>query len=200
MSRPIYLDDPFDQFQNWYQKAKDALNHDSVKVNAVSLATADREGRPSSRMVYYRGQDPDGFLIYTNYGSRKGQELLENPFAAILFHWDWMTRQVRIEGKVHQVSYETSNRYWQSRPRESQLSALASEQSREITGYGELKKKVEALREEYEGKEVPCPEFWGGFCVVPDRMEFWQAGEYRLHRRVSYQKTSLGWDRVQLAP
>ncbi len=166
----------------------------------MTLATATKEGKPSARLVFYKGITNKGFLFYTNYESRKGRELLENPMAALVFYWPSLHYQVRIEGNIEKVSQEESNRYFQTRSRESQLGAWASNQSEIIAGREVLEERIARLQHKYEGKEIPCPPFWGGFCLVPETFEFWIGRTNRLEDRFCYVRGSNDWEIVRLSP
>jgi pyridoxamine 5'-phosphate oxidase len=186
--------DPLRQFHRWFEEARAA----GVAVpEAMALATATADGQPSARMVLLKGADERGFGFHTNYESRKGVELAENPRAALLFHW--RGRQVRIEGAVERSTRDESEAYFRTRPLASRLAAWASAQSRPLTGRDELDRLyTEAVAE--HGEEVPLPPHWGGFRVVPDAYEFWEHGDDRLHDRVRYERDGDGWSRVRLAP
>lgn len=190
-------DNPLRQFEQWYAEAVAT----GMKLpDAMALATATRKGGPSVRMVLLRGLTNGGFAFFTNYESRKGTELAQNPRAALLFHWPVLERQVRIEGSIRKLIRRESNEYFQSRPRESRLAAWASAQSRIIPDRATLEAEFERARIRFEGKEIPCPPFWGGFRVIPTEIEFWQAREHRLHDRRCYLKQRRGWKMVLLAP
>lgn len=190
--------EPFAQFQNWFTEA---LNSQLLEPNAMTLATATKTGQPSARTVLLKEMDAQGFVFYTNYESQKGQELADNPQAALLFTWLELERQVRIEGTVEKVSAATSEAYFQSRPTGSQIGAWASPQSRVIEGRDILEQKVKTLQEQYKDATVlPLPPFWGGYRLLPQRIEFWQGRESRLHDRIRYTKTADGWVKERLAP
>ncbi len=189
--------DPIEQFRRWFDAALDAGLHEP---NAMTVATATRDGSPSARVVLLKGFDGRGFVFYTNYEGRKGRELEENPRAALLFYWGELERQVRIEGTVSRVSEEESDAYYASRPRGSRLGAWASEQSRTVEGRGVLEGRIGDLEEEYEGREVPRPPFWGGYRVWPEVVEFWQGRENRLHDRIVYRRQGGGWEIERLQP
>lgn len=189
---------PFAQFQRWFQAAQDA---GLSLPNAMTLATATREGRPSARFVLLKGFDEQGFVFFTNYESHKGRELTENPYAALVFYWDPLHRQVRISGSVTRISREESDRYFHSRPTGSQLSAAASRQSRVIPDRQALEKAYRELETRCEGTAIPLPPYWGGYRVAPDTIEFWQGRENRLHDRLLYMRRSDGtWQIERLSP
>ena len=190
--------DPLLQFRRWFAEAEAADRHEA---NAMAVATATPDGRPSVRIVLLKGFDARGFVFFTGYGSRKGTELAANPHAALLFHWPSLGRQVRIEGPVVRVDREETIAYARSRPRGSQLSALASPQSQVVRAREELEARVAELREGLAGEpELPVDEAWGGFRVAPEAFEFWQHREDRLHDRLLYTRSGAGWQRVRLAP
>ena len=189
--------DPFRQFEAWFEHA-----HAAVRApEAAAVATADAAGRPSVRMVLVKQAGPAGFVFFTNYESRKAQELAANPRAALLFHWDELGRQVRLEGPIERVSAQDTESYVRSRPRASQLSALASPQSRAIDSRETLERSVAELAARYEGQELPLPGWWGGFRLIPEAFEFWQNRDDRLHDRLRYTRDAGGgWRRDRLAP
>ena len=186
-----------EQFREWFKEARRAQ---VIEPNAMTLSTADAEGRPSGRIVLLKDLTEKGFSFYTNYNSRKGKELEENPYAAITFFWPELERQVRIEGKLAKTAPETSDTYFASRPRGSQIGAWASPQSQEIPDRGILETRERDYLEQFEGKDIPRPEHWGGYELVPDRIEFWQGRKSRLHDRIIYLKEGNGWTRKRLAP
>lgn len=188
--------DPIALFERWFELAKASEPNDP---NAMALATATAEGKPSVRMVLMKKADAKGFTFYTNDGSQKGQELTANPRAALLFHWKSQRRQVRVEGRVEPVSAADSDEYFHSRSRRSQIGAVASQQSRPLASRAELENAAADADAKYPG-EVPRPEYWRGFLVVPERVEFWQDGPDRLHDRVVFVKNADGWARVRLYP
>jgi pyridoxamine 5'-phosphate oxidase len=191
------VDDPLSLFQSWLEEARAALGYDA---DAVAVATATPDGAPSARMVLLKGVDERGLVFFTNYSSRKGDELERNPRAALLFHWQPLGRQVRVEGRVSKVDRAEGEAYARSRPRESQLSALASPQSEVVPDREWLERRVAELAREYEGRELPVGEHWGGFRVEPEAWEFWQHDEHRLHDRERYRRTADGWRVDRLAP
>ena len=190
--------DPFRQFEEWFRRA---LEEQPGEPNAMTLATSTREGRPSARMVLLRGFDERGFVFYTNYDSRKGRELDENPRAALVFYWGVLQRQVCITGRVTKTPEEESRAYFETRPVGHRLSAWASQQSRIIRGRAELEQRMRAFEEQYRNGDVPLPPYWGGFRVVPDSIEFWQGRPDRLHDRLRYTSTEDGgWTIERLSP
>ncbi len=190
--------DPFKQFSKWFQQALEAQ---LLLPDAMTLATATREGKPSARIVLLRGFDERGFVFYTNYESQKGRELAENPYAALVFYWAELERQVRITGQVQKVTREESENYFRSRPLESRLSAWASRQSRVIPSREVLESKVEQLRAEFPNGNIPLPPDWGGFRLVPQTIEFWQGRPNRLHDRFRYtRQPDNSWLIERLAP
>jgi pyridoxamine 5'-phosphate oxidase len=190
--------DPLRQFAAWFADVEAAGVREP---NAMVVASASAEGVPSARMVLLKGYDERGFVFYTNYSSRKGLELTDNPRAALLFYWDAVGRQVRIEGPVERTSKEETAAYVRSRPRGSQLSALASPQSLTVASREDLEALVAELAGRCEGSELPLPEAWGGFRVLPRRFEFWQHREDRLHDRLLYTPGDAGgWRLDRLAP
>ena len=189
--------DPFVQFGIWYEKR---MTDTSVYPDAVSLSTSTSGGHVSSRIVLLKEFSESGFVFYTNYNSRKGQQLTENPFAAMLFYWPESGRQVRIEGRVTKVSPEESDTYFASRPRESRLGAWASEQSTVITDRDFLESRIDDFARQFHNKQVPRPSHWGGFRLVPLMFEFWQEGEFRLHDRFRYSGKRKAWQISRLSP
>ena len=194
--------DPFEQFARWFQDALDALG---AEANAMALATASAAGLPSARMVLLKGFDQQGFAFYTNYESEKGRNLLENPHAALLFYWGKLSRQVRVVGAVSRLTAEESAAYFHSRPRGSQIGAVASAQSRVIPHREALEARVQELERRYAAEEgesqVPLPDYWGGFRLRPASFEFWQGRLNRLHDRLRYRPTDDGaWVIERLAP
>lgn len=182
-------DDPYVLFDEWYAQAEASEPNDP---NALCLATADAQGRPSARMMLMKGVDARGFTFYTNFESRKGEQMLENPAAAICFYWKSLGRQVRAEGPVTPVSAEEADVYFASRPRASRIGAWASRQSRPLPGRATFENRIAQYEKEFEGREVPRPPYWSGWLLAPQRIEFWQAQEFRLHHRIVYSRESAG--------
>lgn len=189
--------DPFRQFAAWYRFAKCARVY---MENATAVATSSPDGRPSVRMMLMKGHDARGFTFFTNYESRKGHELDANPRASFVLHWVDLHRQVRAEGCVEKLTAAESDAYFQTRPRGSRIGAWASKQSSVISDRDLLEKKCGELEKKYEGQPVPLPPFWGGFRIVPDRIEFWQGRAYRLHDRLCYVRQGDGWRVERLSP
>jgi pyridoxamine 5'-phosphate oxidase len=189
--------DPFAQFGVWFREAQ--TTPEIVEPNGMTVATVDADGRPSARIVLLRGWDERGFVFYTNYGSRKGAAVAADPRAALLFWWGILQRQVRIEGAVTIVSAAESDGYFASRPRGHRLSAWASRQSFPVASAAELEDAMAEADARFPD-EVPRPPFWGGYRVVPDRIEFWHGRPNRLHDRIVYERNAEGWEIVRLSP
>ena len=191
------LYDPIDQFQKWFQFAR---KNSEQLPESMALATSDKQGRPSVRFVMFREIDNRGFVFYTNYNSRKANELLENPRASVAVHWLLSRRQIRIEGHVERIDRGESDSYFENRPREAQLETWASRQSQIIADRASLRRRWEKYEAQFQ-EEVPRPHWWGGYRLVPDAMEFWQQGENRMHDRLLYEKSEDGgWTLKRLAP
>lgn len=189
---------PIDLFRQWFNEARAC---GSRLPESMTLATADSNGKPSARVVLLKGIDDAGFVFYTNYRSRKGAELEENPRAALVLYWSQLDRQVRVEGRVERVSSQESDAYFQTRPRESQLGAIASPQSEVIESRKLLEDRFKELEQQYGDEPVERPSHWGGYRVVPERIEFWQNREGRLHDRILYERSTDGsWTIKRLAP
>ncbi len=190
--------DPFKQFKEWYNIAVKA---NLKQPDAMTLATATKDGKPSVRTVLLKQVDHRGFVFYTNYDSRKGRELSANPNGALVLHWSELDRAVRIEGPVAKISPDESDAYFATRPRESQLCSLTSPQSHVVSSRAELDSRYEELRKKYEGKKIPRPSNWGGYRLLPDRIEFWQQRYARLNDRILYELQPDGrWKMGRLAP
>ena len=190
-------DSPFSLFNEWFKQAGEL---GVLEPNAMVLSTVSADNKPSSRVVLLKGIEDEGFIFYTNYESRKGKELEYNPYISILFFWPEAERQIRIEGKVSKISTESSKEYFVSRPRESQLGAWASAQSSIIQGRHSIEESYQQCLAQYEGKDIPLPDFWGGYIIHPSSFEFWQGRPSRLHDRMKYTKDQESWHIVRLSP
>jgi pyridoxamine 5'-phosphate oxidase len=189
--------DPIKQFQTWLDEAFAAK---LPLPEAMTLATATADGKPSARMVLLKQVDHDGFVFFTNYNSAKASQLDANSYAALVFFWAPLDRQVRIEGSVTRTSREESREYFATRPRESQIGAWASQQSEAIESRARLEARAAELDEKYRDREIDCPEYWGGYRLLPERIEFWKSRIGRLHDRILYQRVGDGWSITRLAP
>ncbi|MCW4462078.1 pyridoxamine 5'-phosphate oxidase [Sphingomonas sp. BT-65] len=191
------MTDPFALFDQWFAEARASEPNDS---NAMALATVDAAGQPSLRMVLLKGHGPGGFVFYTNRESRKADELAAVPRAALLFHWKTLRRQIRIEGPVSLAGEAESDAYFASRSRDSQLGAWASDQSRPLDTRATFEARYEAMRDRFEGQDVPRPPHWGGYRVMPERIEFWQDRAHRLHERRVFIREGDAWTEGLLYP
>ncbi|MCF8468620.1 MAG: pyridoxamine 5'-phosphate oxidase [Sneathiella sp.] len=185
------------EFQSWMAEAEQSEPNDPT---AMALATADADGQPSLRMVLLKNADERGFVFYTNFDSQKGTELQKNPKAALCFHWKSLRRSIRIQGRVEKVSDAEADAYFDSRPRDSRIGAWASQQSRPMEGRFSLEAAVAKYATKYAIGHIPRPDYWSGFRVVPDRMEFWRDRPFRLHERRHYDRTTEGWTESVLYP
>ncbi len=191
-------ENPFDQYAIWFEEA---VNSQILDPYAMNVSTSNKEGKISSRIVYLRDIIEEGIVFYTNYNSQKGKNLAENPFASALIFWPELERQIRFEGKVQKVSSEVSDAYFKARPKESKIGAWASRQSDVLTNRKELEKKVDFFREKFKDiEDIPRPDFWGGFRLVPERIEFWQGRPSRLHDRIVYLKENKDWKIIRVNP
>ena len=189
---------PFAQFEQWFQQANDSK---VLEVNAMQLATASKSGRPSVRTVLMKAFDEKGFVFYTNYGSQKAQEISENPQVSALFFWKELERQIEITGTVEKVATTDSLKYFLSRPKGSQLGAWVSKQSSAIESRSFLEQKLAEMKHKFAQGDIPLPDFWGGFRIVPDTVEFWQGRPSRLHDRFEYRlNIDQTWNIVRLSP
>jgi len=189
--------DPIELFKEWFKAASDS---GILLPESMALATATPAGAPSVRMLLLKTVDERGFVFYTNYGSRKADDMEANPRAAMCFHWPVLERQVRVEGSVERVSHDESVRYFSSRARGSRIGAWASRQSEPLPSRQELEERVRRFGKEYPGDEVPLPPFWGGYLLRPQVMEFWQGKADRLHERLEFRRSATGWETVRLYP
>ncbi len=190
--------DPIAQFADWLEAAKRSTS--IIEPTAMTLATADKEGQPSARMVLLKEASPRGFVFYTNIESAKGEQLKHNQKVALCFHWMPLFKQVRVEGVAEKVSEQEADAYFNGRARESQVGAWASQQSRPLASREELEKIYAAMIKKYEGKNVPRPPYWSGWRVVPERIEFWSQGDHRLHDRELFTRQGQGWTVTRLYP
>ena len=196
LRRELLGADPIEQFARWFEEAEEVV----PLAEAMTLATVDADGAPDARMVLLKGFGPDGFRFHTNYGSAKGGHLDAAGRAALILYWRELDRQVRARGKVRRLSEEDSDAYFATRPRDSQLAAWASPQSEPIADRDELERRLAEAEERFAGSEVPRPEFWGGFILEPEVIEFWQGGAGRLHDRFRYSRDGDGWKLERLGP
>ena len=188
---------PFKQFETWFEEAKNIGLKDP---NAMNVASASKDGMPSSRMVLLKSYDENGFIFYTNYTSRKSKEIIDNPNVALNFFWDSLERQVRIEGKVQKVDAKISDEYFASRSRLSQLGVYESKQSQVIESYEVITKKIKELEKKFGDQKIPRPDHWGGFIIIPETIEFWQGHEGRIHDRLKFTNIASVWGMKRLSP
>jgi pyridoxamine 5'-phosphate oxidase len=189
--------DPINQFATWFQQATDLQVYEP---NAMTLATVDPDGQPYQRTVLLKYFDPNGFVFFTNYSSRKSQQIDQNPHVCALFPWITLERQVILQGRAEKISTLESLKYFSSRPRESQIGAWVSNQSEVITSRKVLLQKLDEIRSKFTHGEIPLPSFWGGYRIVPQTIEFWQGGPARLHDRFLYRKSADTWNIERLSP
>jgi len=197
LSEKTVQQDPLNQFEKWF---KDVLKVGLIEPNAMILATADNKAKPSVRVVLMKEYSREGFTFFTNYTSRKGQNLSDNSHASILFFWAELERQVRVEGLIKKISRTESKKYFDTRPLESRLAAWTSEQSKMIPGRDYLEAKFQIFKRQFKGRQIPVPPDWGGFRLVPEYFEFWQGRESRLHDRICYKKVTKKWKIFRLSP
>lgn len=191
-------DNPVKQFAIWFEEAVKAM---VPEPNAMTLATIQKSGKPAARIVLLKGLSENGFEFFTNYESAKATEMENNSFVAVVFNWLALQRQVRIEGKIEKLSKESNDSYFAQRPYLSQLGAIASPQSKKVPNRKYLEAKFEELKEKYpEGNKVPRPDSWGGYVIIPSKIEFWQGRRSRLHDRIVYETAENGWIKERLAP
>lgn len=201
MPQTTHYESLIEKITNWMAEAEKTEPNDP---NAVCLSTCTKQGRPSTRIVLLKNIDAKNhFVIFTNKESRKGREMTENPFASLCLYWKTTHRQIRIEGRVEEVTDQEADAYFQTRQRGSQIGAWASLQSRPMTNRAELEKRIHDITQKYKGQDVPRPRHWTGFRIIPDRIEFWEAGEYRLHNREIYEPSNddlSEWEKTLLFP
>jgi pyridoxamine 5'-phosphate oxidase len=189
--------DPFQIFSEWLGEATSAEPNDPT---AMTLATVDADGMPNARMVLLKGVQDGGFVFYTNFESNKGRELIDNPKAALCFHWKTLRRQIRIRGAVEQVDTEEADAYFSTRPRGSRIGAWASKQSRPLESRFALETAVASYAAKFAVGDIPRPEYWSGFRLIPVEIEFWQDRQFRLHDRIQFRRSGDGWERTRLYP
>jgi pyridoxamine 5'-phosphate oxidase len=197
LSEQQLLANPMDMFQAWLEEY---MATNPAEPTAMTVATVDEQLRPWQRILLLKGLDERGFVFFTNMNSNKGQQLAKNPNGSLHFSWLPLERQVQVQGKITPVSRQESEQYFQSRPKESQLGALASDQSQPLKNRAVMEQRFANLKEEYADKEVILPDHWGGYRLVPERIEFWQGGAHRLHDRFEYVLDSQGWSNQRLYP
>ena len=197
MNKKDLQNNPFKQFSAWYELASEK---NLLQYDAMVLSTSNKRGKPSSRVVLLKGVDDRGFIFFTNYNSRKGKELEDNPNASILFYWSELHRQVRIEGRVEKIPRKESEEYFNSRSLESRIGAWVSEQSSVIKNREFLDRKFLELQKKYEDGNVPVPPHWGGYRLIPLSFEFWESRPYRLHDRIRYKRVKGNWVKERLSP
>ena len=193
------IESPIEKFEEWFVEAKNCAQVNDA--TEVCFATANKNGQPSARMVLLKQYDERGFCIFTNYTGRKSKELIENPYASMCFYWNALGKQIRIEGKIEKLSSKESDDYFHSRPEGSKLGAWASKQSEELQSRKEFLDEIEKYKKKFEGNQIPRPEFWGGWRLVPNVIEFWEAQEFRYHKREFFEKLPDGsWTNKLLYP
>ena len=197
LSKSKVSENPFSQFSNWFTNAQQI---EDFEAHAMTLATASKNGFPSARIVLLKDYNENGFTFFTNYESRKAEEILNNPNVALLFFWAPLEQQIRIEGTIEKITIEESKRYFRSRPRRSQIAAITSLQSKPVVSREELEAKFANLEAEYNNKQIPFPTNWGGYLVKPSTFEFWQGRSNRLHDRLKYSLKNNKWIIERLAP
>ena len=197
LNRNDLLESPTDMFRAWFEKVENLKN---IEVNAMTLATSSKKGEPSSRVVLLKDYDENGFVFYTNYNSEKGSQIEQNPYGSLTFHWNQLERQIRIRGKIRKISRDKSKKYFNSRPRLSQISVLASKQSDILENRIELEERFIDIEKKYKDKEIPCPDYWGGYRLEHRKVEFWQGRRDRMHDRFVYTKHGTTWQTDRLSP
>lgn len=197
LARTDVKSNPIDQFNIWFDEA---VNSEIEEVNAMTLSTASKKGIPSARIVLLKGVENDGFVFFTNYNSEKGEQLAENPFASLTFFWKELERQVRVNGIVKKIAKEDSEAYFKTRPYKSRVGAWISDQSKPLSSRFELMRKFALKATKFIGQEVPLPNFWGGYILIPNRIEFWQGRPSRLHDRINFTLENREWKIERLSP
>lgn len=192
------MTNPFKKFSEWFAQA--CATKEIVEPTAMCLATVDENGHPSSRMILLKKFDERGFCFFTNLTSRKGKELAHNQNVALCFYWGVLGRQIRIEGKVERVSLEEADEYFASRRRGSQIGAWASKQSHKMKEWSEFEERIKKISEDFKDQEIPRPPFWSGFRVIPKNIEFWEEGEFRIHKREVFERSGSGWEVKKIYP
>ena len=196
-NKEMAYDDPIKQYERWFEEA---VESEILDPYAACLSTVDFEGKPSSRILYIRDFSNNGFIFYTNFNSKKGNDLNKNKYGSLNVFWPGLERQIRIQGEIEKVNNSISDKYFNARPRSSQIGAWASNQSENLHNRAELEAKIEFFKEKFKNIEVPRPPHWGGYCLVPFLMEFWQGRPSRLHDRIVYNKESNKWIKSRLSP
>lgn len=196
-NKEMAYDDPIKQYERWFEEA---VESEILDPYAACLSTVDFEGKPSSRILYIRDFSNNGFIFYTNFNSKKGNDLNKNKYGSLNVFWPDLERQIRIQGEIEKVNNSISDKYFNARPRSSQIGAWASNQSENLHNRAELEAKIEFFKEKFKNIEVPRPPHWGGYCLVPFLMEFWQGRPSRLHDRIVYNKESNKWIKSRLSP
>ena len=197
LDRNDLRESPTEMFRNWFEKIQE---YDTLEPNAMTLATASTSGKPTSRVVLLKEYDEKGFIFYTNYESTKGIQIESNPYGSLTFNWHPLERQIRIRGKIRKISPDKSKKYFSSRPRLSQISVLASKQSSTVESRAELEDLFKKYERKYEGKEIPMPDYWGGYRLEHNEVEFWQGRRDRMHDRFVYTQHGTTWQIERLAP
>ena len=188
---------PFELFSEWFDLA---IKSDMLDPTAFFLATSDSNAKPDGRIVLLKEFNKDGFVFFTNYQSKKGKDIDKNPYVTAVFFWSEFERQIRISGKVEKISRKESEEYFHSRPREAQVGTWASRQSSPIQSRKDLENKYSSMEEKFKNQEIPMPEYWGGYIIIPDYFEFWQGRPGRLHDRIVFQLKISNWERTRLEP
>lgn len=200
LSKSDLADCPFEQFRDWFEQVQQFDLGSDIELNAMALATSNAKGEVSNRIVLLKSYDSEGFRFFTNYESQKAKDMAENPHAGLLFYWPFVERQIRIEGTVSKTDYETSKKYFDSRPRKSRISAVISPQSQPVADRAFLESASQTALERVGEGPIDLPDYWGGYCLKPRKFEFWQGRENRLHDRLQYELTDNHWKITRLGP